>query len=128
MKHILSAILLITGLSSPAFAENLQNIPEGRLYVSRWLPEKRNQMVREEIVRRNPEWPEEIREKILAGDVSVGMNKKQVRASWGRPSEIMRTEDDSGALHAVWIYDKAFLIFENERLVEYEKKVGQSSA
>lgn len=60
-------------------------------------------VLRQEMVNRNPDWSEEIKKKIVNGEVSIGMTKKQVRSSLGLPNDINKTVLEYG-VHEQWIY------------------------
>ena len=60
-------------------------------------------VLRQEMVNRNPDWSDKIKKKIVNGEVSIGMTKKQVRSSLGLPSDINKTVLEYG-VHEQWIY------------------------
>jgi len=60
-------------------------------------------------------WNNEIWELINSGKVRIGMNKKQVKLSWGKPEKINK-DIYRGSIHEQWIYDSQYLYFENDKL------------
>jgi len=62
-----------------------------------------DQEVRAELLRRHPEWPQDIKDAIVAKEIKVGMNKKQVAASWGAPTNVQETLH-AGGKAVVWKY------------------------
>lgn len=61
-------------------------------------------------------FPIEIQEKIIKGEVALGMTTQQVRYSWGSPNTIRVLDTIDGRLREEWIYTTAG-IFENRRLL-----------
>ncbi len=61
-------------------------------------------------------FPMEIQEKIIKGEVSLGMTTQQVRYSWGSPNTIRVLDPMNGKQREEWIYTTAG-IFENRRLL-----------
>jgi hypothetical protein len=115
----LIAILLI--LSGCVTADSLRKIPEEKLkYYSGFYAEN---LYRQEIVNRHPEWPEKVKQAILKGSVSMNMTKQQARAAWGEPYKINRTVTQSG-IHEQWVYNcvgaLSFLYFENDILTSWQ--------
>lgn len=60
-------------------------------------------------------YPLEIQEKIIKGEVALGMTTQQVRYAWGSPNTIRTLEPMDGKQREEWIYTTAG-IFENRRL------------
>ena len=60
-------------------------------------------------------WSGEIWELINSGKVRVGMNKEQVKLSWGKPKKINK-DIYQGRIHEQWIYSRQYLYFENDKL------------
>ncbi len=61
-------------------------------------------------------FPIEIQEKIIKGEVALGMTTQQVRYAWGSPNTIRTLEPMDGKQREEWIYTTA-LIYENRRLL-----------
>lgn len=61
-------------------------------------------------------FPIDIQEKIIKGEVALGMTTQQVRYAWGSPNTIRTLEPIDGKQREEWIYTTAG-IFENRRLV-----------
>jgi len=75
----------------------------GRSMVS----EKEKTLLRQEIIRRHPEWPEDIKRVVLEGNIQIGMTKEQLLASWGDPDNINRSVGSWG-VHEQWIYAASY--------------------
>lgn len=60
-------------------------------------------------------WNNGIWELINSGKVRVGMNKEQVKLSWGKPEKINK-DIYQGSIHEQWIYGSQYLYFENDKL------------
>ncbi len=71
---------------------------------------------RQELVRRHPEWPEAVKQNVLEGKIDLGMSKRQVLSSLGKPIEATGGEDPGQPPFAIWIYHKKYLIFESDQL------------
>jgi hypothetical protein len=65
----------------------------------------------------NPDTPDHIKEKIMAGQVETGMTKEQVKASWGRPGYVHKLTTASADAEQWEYYGKHFLNFQNGILV-----------
>lgn len=82
--------------------------------------------IKEEIIKHNPDWDLGICQAILDARIIKGMNKKQVLASWGLPSDRRRTViryDFSDQ----WIYgdplsERKYLFFENNILNSWHEQ------
>jgi len=55
------------------------------------------------IKKNHPDWSDNICNNIVHRQVSIGMTKAQVIASWGKPSRIMSSSDSRGTIE-VWFY------------------------
>tara|TARA_Y100001970_G_C14167281_1_gene822044 strand:- start:61 stop:948 length:888 start_codon:yes stop_codon:yes gene_type:complete len=53
----------------------------------------------------NPDWSEDVVELIKKGKIKIGMDKQQVRLSWGSPDDINRTINEYGTSEQ-WVYEK----------------------
>ncbi len=67
-------------------------------------------------------FPIEIQEKIIKGEVALGMTTQQVRYAWGSPNSIRTLEPMDGKQREEWIYTTAG-IFENRRLFFVDGKL-----
>lgn len=67
-------------------------------------------------------YPMEIQEKIIRGEVALGMNTQQVRYAWGSPNTIRTLDPMDGKQREEWIYTTAG-IFENRRLLFIDGKL-----
>lgn len=67
-------------------------------------------------------FPIEIQEKIIKGEVALGMTTQQVRYSWGSPNTIRTLDPMNGKQREEWIYTTAG-IFENRRLLFIDGKL-----
>jgi len=66
-------------------------------------------------------WSKKMKEKIIAGKIEIGMNKKQVRTAIGNPDVINNTSSRQN-ISQQWIYgrnisNKKYLLFEYDKLV-----------
>lgn len=66
-------------------------------------------------------WDKKMKEKIVAGKIEIGMNKKQVRTAIGNPDVINNTSSRQN-ISQQWIYgrnisNKKYLLFEYDKLV-----------
>ena len=64
-------------------------------------------------------WDETIWEAINSHSIATGMNRKQVRMSWGRPKSVLPGASDSAE---TWVYSAQSLVFVNDSLVSSEGK------
>ena len=66
-------------------------------------------------------WGKRVLTAIKKGKVFIGMNKEQVRLSWGLPQEINKSGGKWG-LHEQWIYGDfgPYLYFENNKLTSWQ--------
>ncbi|MCX7913534.1 MAG: hypothetical protein N2511_02980, partial [Thermodesulfovibrionales bacterium] len=60
-------------------------------------------------------FPLEVQEKIIKGEVALGMTTQQVRYAWGSPNTIRILEPLEGKQREEWIYTTAGIL-ENRRL------------
>jgi len=67
-------------------------------------------------------FPVDIQEKIIRGEVALGMTTQQVRYSWGSPNTIRALDPMDGRHREEWIYTTAG-IFENRRLLFIDGKL-----
>ncbi|MCX8030695.1 MAG: hypothetical protein N3A59_03840 [Thermodesulfovibrionales bacterium] len=67
-------------------------------------------------------FPIEIQEKIIKGEVALGMTTQQVRYAWGSPNSIRVLEPMDGKQREEWIYTTAG-IFEQRRLFFLDGKL-----
>lgn len=67
-------------------------------------------------------FPLDIQEKIIKGEVSLGMTTQQVRYSWGSPNTIRALDPMDGRQREEWIYTTAG-IFESRRLLFVDGKL-----
>lgn len=61
-------------------------------------------------------FPLEVQEKIIKGEVALGMNPQHVRYAWGSPNTIRILEPMDGKTREEWIYTTAFIL-EDRRLL-----------
>jgi len=66
-------------------------------------------------------WSDEIWELIDNGEARIGMNKEQVRLSWGKPKKINK-DIYRGRIQEQWIYESQYLYFENDRLTAIQSR------
>ena len=57
------------------------------------------------------DYPLEIQEKIVKGEIVPGMTPQQVRYSWGSPSSVTTLKPEDGKQREEWIYSSAAGIF-----------------
>ena len=132
MKKLFFVICLSLAISGCATLtmsakEKIQTLTNDQIYsqqVSSW-DEKIKTLLRQEIVRRYPEWPEDIKRVVLEGNIQIGMTEEQVLASWGLPSRANRSVGSWG-VHKQWIYELphykcAYLYIENGILTSWQK-------
>lgn len=67
-------------------------------------------------------FPIDIQEKIIRGEVALGMTTQQVRYAWGSPNAIRTLEPMDGKQREEWIYT-TIGIFENRRLFFVDGKL-----
>jgi hypothetical protein len=64
-------------------------------------------------------WDETIWEAINSHSIATGMNRLQVRMSWGRPKSVLPSASDK---KETWVYSAQSLVFVNDSLVSSEGK------
>lgn len=71
---------------------------------------------RTKYIQEHPDTPKDIQTFILDGKITQGMTKEQVRASWGKPSQVMTSSQgvDSWSYHST-----NFLYFYNDKLANW---------
>lgn|GEM_PF-3251374 len=67
------------------------------------------------------EWDPEIWELIKNDQLKTGMTKEQVRMSWGEPTFISKVPDSRERWSYEWQYQKKYLYFENDNLVQIKE-------
>lgn len=81
--------------------------------------EEKTRQRRTQFVNNNPGLSEANKERILNGNISIGMTKDMVRASWGEPNDINRTLR-ANYTREQWIYgrtsNRKYIYFENDIL------------
>lgn len=116
----LGLVLILTSYGC-ATAHKMKTVPEEKLYFSYYADQDKKQACRQEMVLRHAEWPEEIRKTVLNGEIIPGMTQDQVISSYGKPLEILQTTKGEPQDHALWIYPRAYLIFQKNKLVSSEE-------
>lgn len=71
---------------------------------------------RESFTRENPDTPTSIQKDILAGDISIGMTKRQVIASWGYPNNSSFTITKAQRTLSTFYYTRTFVYFTNNKV------------
>lgn len=66
-------------------------------------------------------WSDEIWELIDSAEVSIGMNKEQVRLIWGKPKKINK-DIYQDQIHEQWIYEHQYLYFKNDKLTAIQSR------
>jgi len=67
----------------------------------------------------HPELPLSVSQSIRRGEVSIGLNTEQVRASWGEPKDTNRTVT-AHAVHEQWVYHSRSLYFDDGVLTSWQ--------
>lgn len=67
-------------------------------------------------------FPIDVQERIMKGEISVGMTPQQVRYAWGSPNIIRRLEPLEGKERQEWIYTTLGLV-ESRRLLFIDGKL-----
>lgn len=75
--------------------------------------------IRQEYVNQHPNISEQIKKCILNKQITIGMNKKDVLVSWGKPLHINKTVFKN-SVHEQWVYSNRYLYFINDRLDSYQ--------
>ena len=97
----------------------------GCLHSYRYGPgqEELSTYIRQKLVSRHPEWDEDVKKKIVAGELVLGMNEEQVMSTCGKPRDVNRTITARGS-DEQWVYelgsDRAYLYFENGVFTSYQ--------
>jgi hypothetical protein len=65
------------------------------------------------------DWARQYCEAIVNGKVMAGMDPEQVRAAWGRPDRIDRTEAP-GHIKEEWVYGYTRLYFDNGLVTSWQ--------
>ncbi len=76
---------------------------------------------RQHAVNKHPEWGEKYRNAVLNGEIIIGMNKMQARASWGLPKDVNRSVYSTGTREQ-WVYDEydTYVYFRNGKLTSWQ--------
>lgn len=76
-----------------------------------------------EVQNLHPSWSEETCKDVAEGKIAIGMTKKQVKASWGSPSNINTTVTNYSSTEQ-WVYGEypsvTYLYFEGDRLSSWQ--------
>lgn len=64
---------------------------------------QQNREYREGIFFSHPEWPENVKQDVLRGEIKMGMTQEMVIVAWGNPYDINTTTGTWGT-HEQWIY------------------------
>jgi len=80
---------------------------------------------RQEYINKHPQLTENIKQNILTSKICIGMNKEQVKISWGEPSHITTTTSTLGTTE-LWFYGNysSCLSFADEKLVMIQQSNG----
>lgn len=62
-------------------------------------------------------YPLDVQEHIIKGEVAIGMTRQQVRYAWGSPDQIRVLDPLNGKAREEWIYTKLFGVYEEKRLL-----------
>ena len=57
------------------------------------------------------DYPLEMQEKIIKGEIAPGMTPQQVRYAWGSPSSVITLEPENGKQREQWIYSSVAGVF-----------------
>ena len=80
-------------------------------------------IMRQELVSRHQDWPQNIKNNIAEGEISLGMTKGQALSSWGAPLQINRTVLESG-VHEQWVYEdlgvSTYVYFDDDKLTAWQ--------
>lgn len=80
-------------------------------------------ILRNEMVARNPDWDEEIKKAVLEGRIGFGMTSDQVYASWGAPHDINRTVLPN-LVKEQWVYTKEVSVGGYSSGASYDKPIA----
>lgn len=68
------------------------------------------------------DYPGDVQQKIIKGEIMPGMTPQQVRYAWGAPSEVRAAQKENSKTREVWIYSgdvglkKTWLVFIDGKL------------
>ncbi|MFC1709357.1 hypothetical protein ACFL2J_04800 [Candidatus Omnitrophota bacterium] len=86
---------------------------------------RREKLLKEELIKRNPNWSQDVKEKVRRGDIVPGMKERQILASRGRPYEVtsIADSDDSDkrwtyATYGFQLYFKNAILIRSTKLDE----------
>ncbi|MFH1801187.1 MAG: hypothetical protein ABH891_10180 [Candidatus Omnitrophota bacterium] len=127
MRQFLWIFVMLIVVSGCASAQKLKDLPEDKLYFGRYALPETKKLHRQEFVSRHPEWSETVKQNVLSGQIDLGMSKVQVLSSMGKPIEAVGGDDPEKPSFAIWIYPKAYLIFETDKLQSINEKKRQNS-
>jgi hypothetical protein len=68
-------------------------------------------------------YPLDVQEKIIKGEIMIGMTPQQVRYSWGNPDSVRNLAPAEGKTREEWIYTKLFGAYEERRLLFVDGKL-----
>ena len=122
-RTVVLGLVLILASYGCATAKKIKSLPEESLYFSMYASEAKKQMLRDEIVNRHPEWPEDTRQLVLKGEIAPGMSTDQVKSSYGKPLEILQTTKGEPADVSLWIYKDEYLTFKDDKLASADDVV-----
>lgn len=119
MKSFLIVVAIFLSGCATVSSEGLRKVSNKDLSY-RVLPfdSRTQEIYRAEFVRRNPGWPKDVKEDVLAGRVSIGMTAEQVKAAIGEPNDVNRAGSILGTSET-WIYGGLYLFFHNNKLTSF---------
>ncbi|MCL4537277.1 MAG: hypothetical protein M1610_06785 [Nitrospirae bacterium] len=68
------------------------------------------------------DYPLDIQERIIKGEVAPGMTQQQVRYAWGNPDSVKKLEPENGKPKEEWIYSSVLGAFKT-RLIFIDGKL-----
>jgi hypothetical protein len=83
------------------------------------MAENQAKRERQEYVNLNPGISERLRTAILEEKIILGMNREQVKLSWGKPKDVNKTVGSWG-IHEQWVIGGHYLYFENGILTSWQ--------
>jgi hypothetical protein len=88
-------------------------------YYFRYSPKEYKNECRQHFLDAHPQTPEDIKQLIREGKIMNGMNREQVKASWGGPRDIIKTSGTSEK----WFYEERgpVLYFRDGLLTSWQK-------
>jgi hypothetical protein len=128
-KRDAALIALAFAVAGCAGADKIKKWPEEKLHYSVYASDDKKTARREEILRRHPEWTEDVKQSVKSGAVAVGMTEDQALAAYGKPLEILASSADQEKNvegqkeHALWIYPHEYLTFDGGVLGRVEDVV-----